>query len=42
MEDDIAGFQEQLRNDDEDFYHRQLDAERALRQLTVTRLQAGV
>ena len=42
MERDIQDFQEQLKRDDDDYYFRQLDAEKVVQQLNMTRYQTGL
>ncbi|XP_067942983.1 apical junction molecule-like [Watersipora subatra] len=42
MERDIKDFQEQLKRDDDDYYFRQLDAEKVVQQLNMTRYQTGL
>ena len=41
MEKDIRDFQEQLKLDEDDYYYRQLDAEKVVQQLNMTRYQTG-
>lgn len=42
MERDITDFQDQLRRDEDDYYFRQLDAEKVVQQLNMTRYQTGI
>ncbi|KAF6017467.1 hypothetical protein EB796_024236 [Bugula neritina] len=42
MEKDIKDFQEQLRRDEDDYYFRQLDAEKVVQQLNMVRYQTGI
>ena len=42
LEKDIQDFQEQLKRDDDDYYFRQLDAEKVVQQLNMTRYQTGL
>lgn len=42
MEHDIRDFQDQLKRDEEDYYFRQLDAEKVVQQLNMTRFQTGL
>ena len=42
MEADIQNFQEQLKRDEDDYYFRQLDAEKVVQQLNMARYQTGI